>query len=68
MRMARNFESGLSLVERCRHELPLLARSLALGSPGRVALDELIEAAKRAEDALRWRAATSTAAGDHHAL
>jgi hypothetical protein len=54
MGMARSFESGASLVERCCRELPNLAQALAPESAGRVALDDLITAARRARESLRW--------------
>jgi hypothetical protein len=54
MGMARNFESGMNLVERCCRELPSLSRGLSQSSAGRRALDDLIAAATRAHAALSW--------------
>jgi hypothetical protein len=57
MGIVRSFESGLNLVERCQRDLPALADCLPPDSAGRAAVVDLIEAARRAEFALRWRPA-----------
>lgn len=51
--MARRFERGFGLIERCRRELPALADDFAPGSAMRQALDEIVEAARKADRALR---------------
>ncbi len=54
MGMARNFESGMNLVERCCRELPRLAQGLTQNSAEHLALADLIVAAARAHAALSW--------------
>jgi hypothetical protein len=51
--MARQFESGFYLVERCRRELPALAACFRSESAMRAALDDLVEAAQKVESLLR---------------
>jgi hypothetical protein len=51
--MARRFESGFDLVERCQRELPPLADYFAEGSAMRAALNEMVEAARKVDDLLR---------------
>ena len=50
--MARRFESGFCLVERCRRELPELAAYFSHDSALRAALEELVEAAAKVDAAL----------------
>jgi hypothetical protein len=50
--MARRFESGFCLVERCRRELPALAAYFGHDSALRAALDELVAAAAKVDAAL----------------
>jgi hypothetical protein len=51
--MARQFESGFNLVERCRRELPTLAAYLPNDCSLRAALSEVSDAACRVEALLR---------------
>lgn len=51
--MARQFESGFYLVERCRLELPALAACFGTDSAMRSALDDLVEAAEKVDGLLR---------------
>lgn len=50
--MARRFESGFCLVERCRRELPALAVYFEHDSAVRSALEELVVAAAKVDAAL----------------
>lgn len=49
--MARRFESGFCLVERCRRELPALAAYFGHDSAVRSALEELVVAAAKVDAA-----------------
>jgi hypothetical protein len=51
--MARRFERGFGLVERCRDELPFLAADFAHDSDMREALEEIVEAARKVDRLLR---------------
>lgn len=51
--MARRFEAGFYLVERCQRELPSLAGCFRSDSAMRAALDELVEAAAKVDSLLR---------------
>jgi hypothetical protein len=52
MMMARRFESGFSLVERCRRELPTLAGFFPQDAAMHAALNELVAAAARVDNLL----------------
>lgn len=52
MMMARQFESGFYLIERCQRELPNLAGFFPHGSAMQSALGELLEAARKVDDLL----------------
>jgi hypothetical protein len=56
MMMARQFESGFFLVERCRRELPSLAGCFRADSAMGAAIAELVEAAARVDALLRTEA------------
>ena len=51
--MARRFERGFGLIERCQDELPFLAADFAHDSAMREALEEIVEAARRVDRLLR---------------
>jgi len=51
--MARRFERGFGLVERCRRELPALADDFPPDSAMRQALGEILEAAGKIDRLLR---------------
>ncbi|MBV8685023.1 MAG: hypothetical protein JO111_19285 [Caulobacteraceae bacterium] len=51
--MARRFERGFGLVERCRHELPALVDDFPPDSAMRQALGEILEAARKVDRLLR---------------
>lgn len=53
MMMARCFENGFSLVDRCRQDLPALAGHYPEESAMRAALEELLGAARKIDDLLR---------------
>jgi hypothetical protein len=53
MMMARCFENGFHLVDRCRRDLPALAGFYPEDSAMRAALAELLEAAGRIDSLLR---------------
>jgi len=57
MSMAREFESGFFLVERCHRELPRLSRCFPPDSDMCAALAELTATARRVEALLHERAA-----------
>jgi hypothetical protein len=51
--MARRFEGGFYLVERCRRDLPPLAAYFRPDSAMRSALNELVEAAAKVDSLFR---------------
>ncbi|HEY2047969.1 MAG TPA: hypothetical protein VGH03_01395 [Caulobacteraceae bacterium] len=51
--MARRFERGFGLVERCQDELPFLAADFAHDAAMREALEEIVEAARKVDRLLR---------------
>lgn len=51
--MARRFERGFGLVERCQDELPFLAADFAHDNAMREALEEIVEAARKVDRLLR---------------
>ena len=51
--MARRFERGFGLIERCQDELPFLAADFAHDSAMREALEEIVEAARKVDRLLR---------------
>jgi hypothetical protein len=53
MMMARCFENGFHLVDRCRRDLPALAGHFPEESAMRAALEELLGAASKIDDLLR---------------
>lgn len=59
--MARCFENGFHLVDRCRHELPDLARCFPQDSAMHAALSELLEAAAKVDSLLRHSNTPATA-------
>ncbi len=63
--MARRFESGFDLVERCQRELPPLADYFPQDSAMRAALNEMVEAAREIEDLHRH---SNEPAGDREIL
>jgi len=63
MGMAREFESGFFLVERCHRELPRLSQCFPPNSDMCLALVELAAAAKRVDALLQERAAGSRSEG-----
>jgi hypothetical protein len=61
--MARQFESGFYLVERCRRELPLLARYFPTNSAMSAALHDLSAAAAAVERQLERLGKSPSSAG-----
>jgi hypothetical protein len=51
--MARRFERGFGLIERCQDELPFLAADFAHDAAMREALEEIVEAARKVDRLLR---------------
>jgi hypothetical protein len=51
--MARRFESGFYLIERCQRELPGLAEHFTGDSAMRAALGEVVQAAAKVDNLLR---------------
>jgi hypothetical protein len=61
--MARRFESGFHLVERCKRELPALAIMFPADSAMRASLNEMVTAAATADGLLRQAGGTGQATG-----
>jgi hypothetical protein len=53
--LTRRIDAALDAIARCRAQAPVLASLFRPGAPERVALEDLLDALKRTDDALLGR-------------
>jgi hypothetical protein len=54
--LTRRIDSALDAIARCRAQVPMLSSLFRPGAPERAALDDLLDALRRTDDALLGRA------------